>query len=80
MYFTFPACASECAQCTGATATACTVCKKGFYIDGSTCKGNQTLLFYMMKLLLFYNFMKGCNYKSNSGVNLLSPNHTSNIT
>jgi len=43
MCFTFPACASECAQCTGATATACTACKKGFYIDGSTCKGNQTL-------------------------------------
>ena len=41
---------------------------------------HYTILFYMMKLLLFYNFMNGCNYKSNSGVNLLSPNHTSNIT
>ena len=64
MCVTFPACASECSKCTGATATACSACNEGYYIDGTTCKGNQTLLFYMMKLFLLYNFMKGCNYKN----------------
>ena len=43
--FTFSACATECATCTEGTASKCSACKDGYYLQGTTCTGNQNSTF-----------------------------------